>query len=71
VVVQPATTPPVPLERPFDRLTVLSNVEGPPVPNIYHRAAPPAIANRSGEAGGPKEYPIKQLTSSGPARCPY
>jgi len=42
------------MERPFDRLTVLSNVEGPPVPNICRWAAPPAIASRSGEVGGPR-----------------
>jgi len=30
----------VPLERPFDRLTALSKVEGPPVPNIRGWEAP-------------------------------
>jgi hypothetical protein len=37
---QPATTPPVLSERPH-------------ILNICHGAAPPAIASRSGEAGGP------------------
>jgi len=40
VVVQPATISPLPLERPFDRLTVLRNVEGPHILNICYRGQP-------------------------------
>jgi hypothetical protein len=44
VVVQRATIPPMPLEgpldTPFDKLTVLSQIEGPRILTIHRRAAP-------------------------------
>jgi hypothetical protein len=43
VVVQPATIPPVPLER----LIVLSKVEGPHILNIRHWAAPGEIVSNT------------------------